>query len=327
MMKLPLLLFLCLILLPLSVTAQLRVGFYKSTCPRAELIVRQAIHNRFKIDPSIAAALLRMHFHDCFVTGCDASILIDSTPRKPSEKDAGPSLGVRGYDIIDEAKRTLEATCPGTVSCADIITLATREAVVLAGGPSYSVPTGRRDGRISDPSLVDLPDPSLSVPETLTFFASKGFTLKEMVTLLGAHTVGVAHCGFFQDRLTNFQGTGRPDPTMDRALVSKLLRICGTQPRSFDKDPTMFLDQNTSFVVDNQIYKQVILRKGVLQIDQELALDRSSAPIVSMFASNGRAFEQSFAKAVVKMGGVEVLVGKAGEIRTNCRVFNKKKHI
>ncbi|KAI7991106.1 Peroxidase 57 [Camellia lanceoleosa] len=140
-----------------------------------------------------------------------------------------------------------------------------------------------------------------------------------MVTLLGAHTVGVAHRGFFQDRLSNFQGSGKPDPTMDPALVSKLFNLCGTQSRPLSQDPTAFLDQNTSFVFDNEYYHQIKLKRGVMQIDQVLALDKASAPIVTSFASNAIGFQQGFAKAIVKMGGIEVLVGNAEEIRKNCR--------
>ncbi|XP_028069303.1 peroxidase 44-like [Camellia sinensis] len=312
--------FLCL-LVPI-VTAQLRVGFYSSTCPRAEQIVRQAVQKQFSTDRSITPALLRMHFHDCFVKGCDASILIDSTQTTQSEKDAFPNQSVRGFDLIDEAKSNLEAVCPRTVSCADIITLATRDSVALAGGPNYTVPTGRRDGLVSDPNLVNLPGPSLSVSQALQFFTAKKLTLNDMVTLLGAHTVGVAHCGFFQNRLSNFQGSGKPDPTMDPTLVSKLFQLCGTQSRPLSQDPTAFLDQNTSFIFDNEYYHQIKLKRGVMQIDQELALDKASAPIVTGFASNAIGFQQGFAKAIVKMGGIEVLVGNNGEIRKNCRVFN-----
>ncbi|THG04212.1 peroxidase 44-like [Camellia sinensis] len=257
-----------------------------------------------------------------YLQGCDASILIDSTQTTQSEKDAGPNQSVRGFDLIDEAKSNLEAACPGTVSCADIITLATRDSVVLAGAPNYTVPTGRRDGLVSNPNLVNLPGPSLSVSQALQFFTAKKLTLNDMVTLLGAHTVGVAHCGFFQNRLSNFQGSGKPDPTMDPTLVSKLFKLCGTQSRPLSQDPTAFLDQNTSFIFDNEFYNQIKLKRGVMQIDQELALDKASAPIVSGFASNGIGFLQGFAKAIVKMGGIEVLVGNAGEIRKNCRAFN-----
>ncbi|XP_027156408.1 peroxidase 44-like [Coffea eugenioides] len=304
-------------------SAQLQSGFYSTSCPRAESIVQQVVVKKFSADSSITAALLRMHFHDCFVRGCDASILIDSTKTRSSEKDAGPNLTVRGFELIDEAKRNLEAACPSTVSCADIITLATRDAVALAGGPRYNVSTGRRDGLVSDSSKVNLPGPSLSISDAARFFTAKGLTINDMVVLLGAHTVGVAHCGFFQDRLSNFQGTGKPDPTMEPALAATLLKTCGTQSRPLSRDPTVFLDQNTSFILDNQFYNQIRSKRGILQIDQELALDSLSAPLASRLAANNNLFQQSFVNAMMKMGSVEVLVGNAGEIRKNCRVFNK----
>lgn len=48
-------------------SAQLKVGFYNSSCSRAESIIRGVVQQRFNRDRSITAALLRMHFHDCFV--------------------------------------------------------------------------------------------------------------------------------------------------------------------------------------------------------------------------------------------------------------------
>ncbi|KAM0946832.1 putative peroxidase [Dioscorea sansibarensis] len=159
--------------------------------------------------------------------GCDASILIDSTKKNKSEKAAGPNLTVRGYNIIDQAKAKLESQCPFTVSCADIIALATRDAVSMAGGLTYNVPTGRRDGLVSDINDVNLPGPSLTVSQALGFFTAKGLALEDMVVLLGGHTVGVAHCAFLRDRLFNFQGTGAPDSTMDANLRSRLISTCG----------------------------------------------------------------------------------------------------
>ncbi|KAJ8771710.1 hypothetical protein K2173_026887 [Erythroxylum novogranatense] len=314
-LKILLLCSLFLVLLPHS-SADLRVGFYQSTCPKAESIVLELVQRRFFADPSVVAALLRMHFHDCFVRGCDASILIDSAGKHQAEKDAGPNQTVREFKLIDDIKKALEAACPNTVSCADIIALATRDAVALAQGPNYTVPTGRRDGLFSNMQEVNLPGPSSSVSDSFKIFRDKGLTLNEMVTLLGAHTVGVSHCSFFADRL----GSGSSGPSMDPTLASKLNNVCS----SSSGDPTVFLDQNTPFVFDNMYYNQLQLKRGILQIDQALASDRSTARIVAGFATNGSGFSKTFSSAIVKMGSIEVLVGNAGQIRRNCRALNIK---
>ncbi|KAL6525541.1 hypothetical protein OROHE_015848 [Orobanche hederae] len=319
--KVVLLFFLICFLLSLA-SAQMKVGYYNSTCPKAESLIRVAVRQQFSKDRSITAALLRMHFHDCFVRGCDASILIDSTNSSSSEKDAGPNLTVRSYDLIDAAKKAVETACPSTVSCADIITLATRDAVILSGGPTYDVPTGRRDGLISNVADVNLPGPSDSIQDAFPFFKDRNLTLNDMVTLLGAHTIGVAHCSFFRDRLSNFNGTVRPDPTMDPGLVARLLKTCRTTSR----DPTVSLDQGTpSNTLDNHYYNQTVFKRGILQIDQKLAEDRSTAPIVLGLARNESVFRQNFVQAMIKMSKIQVLVGNAGEIRNNCRVFNPPK--
>ncbi|MBA0579842.1 hypothetical protein Gohar_016241, partial [Gossypium harknessii] len=105
-----------------------RVGFYSKTCPRAESIVKSTVESHFRSNPAIAPGLLRMHFHDCFVNGCDGSVLIDGPN---TERKAVQNSLLRGFDVIDEAKAKLEAACPGVVSCADILALAARDSVVL----------------------------------------------------------------------------------------------------------------------------------------------------------------------------------------------------
>lgn len=132
-----------------------------------------------------------------------------------TERNALPNLRLRGFEVIEDAKTQLEAICPGVVSCADILTLAARDAVdlvnyvlslssmkflslvgrksinfvwndVQSGGPSWSVPTGRRDGRISSSSeATNLPSPADSIAVQRQKFAAKGLDDHDLVTLVG----------------------------------------------------------------------------------------------------------------------------------------------
>lgn len=48
---------------------ELQIGFYKGKCGflDVETIVSSVVKVKFFRDPTIAAALIRMQFHDCFV--------------------------------------------------------------------------------------------------------------------------------------------------------------------------------------------------------------------------------------------------------------------
>ena len=61
--------------------------------------------------------------------GCDGSILLDSTANNTAEKEDNQNLSLGGYNVIEEIKAKLEDTCPGVVSCADILALVARDAV------------------------------------------------------------------------------------------------------------------------------------------------------------------------------------------------------
>ncbi|KAI3866342.1 hypothetical protein MKW98_007997 [Papaver atlanticum] len=302
---------------------QLKIGFYKEKCDYedVESIVNKVVNESFASDHSIVAALLRMQFHDCFVTGCDASLLLDGDS---SEKKAIANLNVRGFELIDKAKTALEQACPGIVSCSDIIIMATRDAVALSGGSTarYEVKTGRRDGLTSEQANFDLPGPQISVSNTIELFVSKGLSDTDMIVLLGSHTVGIAHCNFFQNRLWNFGGTGSADPSMDPALVETLKSQC---PESANNEGVVVnLDQNpsSSNVVDNSFYQQIRSNRGILEIDQKLALDPSTTDAVATMANDGDTFLKLFGKSMVKMGGIGVLTGTDGQIRLKCSSAN-----
>ncbi|KAI5067419.1 hypothetical protein GOP47_0017947 [Adiantum capillus-veneris] len=305
------------------------VGFYSKTCPRAESLILAQVRKKFLVDKSITPALLRMLFHDAFVRGADASVLLDSKPGHPAEKDALPNLTLRGFDVIDAAKKAVESVCPGVVSCADILAMATRDAVSLAGGPRYDVPTGRLDGKVSiKEEALNLPSPAFPVEQSRESFFEKGLDAEDMVALLGAHTVGVALCGFFNDRLFNFRGTGGADPNMNPVLAARLSTVC---PNPFftesDADPPINLDQATPALFDSAYYHQLVAGNGILQIDQEIIADPSTASHVRNFTSP-QAFFPAFVKSIIKMANIGVITGSSplGEVRFKCNVSNGHVH-
>ncbi|CAF2132444.1 unnamed protein product [Brassica napus] len=193
----------------------LQQDYYRDSCPSAERIIRKALKEIYKARPSIAPSLIRLLFHDCFI-------------ETSSEKEAPPNLSLKGLDVIAFIKSELENTCPGVVSCADTLALATKEAVSLAGGPKYSLRIGRKDSLVTfkDIAQRELPSPHATLSEILARFASRGFSPQETVSLLGAHSIGITHCTFFQDRLYNFSGTGKPDPELNTGFLQELKSKC-----------------------------------------------------------------------------------------------------
>jgi peroxidase len=117
-------------LCPSATEAELVFGFYNATCPIAEGVVFAEMRAILQEDPTLAPSLLRMHYHDCFVQGCDGSVMLRSR-RGTAERDATPNRSMRGFDAIERIKARLEMLCPLTVSCADIIAMAARDAVHL----------------------------------------------------------------------------------------------------------------------------------------------------------------------------------------------------
>ncbi|OAY69146.1 Peroxidase 5 [Ananas comosus] len=307
--------------------AALEVDYYRLTCPMAEKIVRRTVTRAVDRDRSLAPALIRMHFHDCFVRGCDASILLDPTATNRTEKlSPANTPSLRGYEVVDEAKARLESHCPQTVSCADIIAFAARDSACLAGGPEYAVPAGRRDGAVSRESevLPNLPLPNSTLDQLIQIFSSKGLAVEHLVALSGAHSVGVSHCSSFAHRLYGFNATHAQDPTLDRSFASLLKANCppssGTDTAR--TDPTVPLDSKASDRLDVRYYMNLMAGRGLLGSDQALVSGPVTAALVAVHAAEPWRWKEEFAAAMVRMGSIEVLTGEEGEVRKDCRAVN-----
>uniref|UniRef100_A0A803P902 peroxidase n=1 Tax=Cannabis sativa TaxID=3483 RepID=A0A803P902_CANSA len=122
-------------------STELSLAYYRKTCPEFEKIIHDNIESKQLLHPLNAPATLRLFFHDCMVEGCDASILISPNQAKDTERDAdiNHSLVSDAFDVVASAKTTLEKSCPGIVSCADILAQTTRDLVTMVGGPFYKI--------------------------------------------------------------------------------------------------------------------------------------------------------------------------------------------
>ncbi|CAA7032973.1 unnamed protein product [Microthlaspi erraticum] len=309
--------FLPLLLLISSSVADLSFNFYAGSCPGAEFIVRNTVRSASTTDPSVLGKLLRLIFHDCFVQGCDASVLIRGNGTERSDP-GNASLG--GFTVIESAKNVLEIFCPGIVSCADILVLAARDAVEALGGPVVAIPTGRRDGTISVAANVrpNIIDTDFTVDKMINVFTSKGLSVQDLVVLSGAHTIGAAHCNTFNSRFKRDPRGNLEliDSSLDNSYAQTLLNKC-----SSSMDPTTTVvnnDPETSSTFDNQYYRNLLAHKGLFQTDSALMEDDRTRKIVEVLASDGESFFERWSESFVKMSVMGVRVGEDGEIRRSC---------
>ncbi|KAG4153968.1 hypothetical protein ERO13_D03G027300v2 [Gossypium hirsutum] len=312
-------------LLPETASAQLRQNYYAKTCPNVESIVRNAVTQKFRQTFVTVPATIRLFFHDCFVQGCDASVIIQSTGSNKAEKDHPDNLSLAGdgFDTVIKAKQAVDAvpSCRNKVSCADILAMATRDVIALSGGPSYAVELGRLDGLSSTAASVNgkLPHPDFNLNQLNSMFAAHGLTQTDMIALSAAHTVGFSHCSKFSNRIYNFSRQSAVDPTLNRAYATQLQQMC---PKNVDPRIAINMDPNTPRAFDNVYYKNLQQGKGLFTSDQVLFTDKRSKPVVNAWAANSNTFNSAFITAITKLGRVGVKTGRNGNIRRNCDALN-----
>ncbi|KAK9063323.1 hypothetical protein SSX86_017193 [Deinandra increscens subsp. villosa] len=300
------------------VSAQLSTNFYSSSCPKLLPTVKSAVQSAISKEARMGASLLRLHFHDCFVNGCDGSILLDDTSSFIGEKRAAPNFrSARGYEVVDNIKSAVEAACPGVVSCADILAISARDSVAILGGPTWNVKLGRRDSRTASQAAANnsIPPPTSSLSALISSFSAAGLSAKDMIALSGSHTIGQARCTSFRPRIYN--ETNNLDASFATSKRSNCPRASGS-----GDDNLAPLDIQSPTKFNNDYYKNLINKKGLLHSDQQLFNGGSADSTVRQYSSNPRQFSADFAAAMIKMGDNKPLTGSSGEIRKNCRKRN-----
>ncbi|KAK4423866.1 Peroxidase 39 [Sesamum alatum] len=296
----------------------LREGFYAQSCPQAEKVATEIMKKHFSRDPTLAPAIVRLFFHDCFVTGCDASILLDVTPTGEDVEKKSPHNGefVRGFEVIDEIKAQLEFECPGVVSCADILAFANRDSLVQAALPYYNVAAGRRDGLASLARNVEhnVPLPGDSAQEIIQLFEKKGLSIEEMVVLSGAHSIGTAHCTIIADRFH--------DPEKAKEIDRGYLITMQTLTWCVNNTQTIAFDPYSHHKMDSRFYKELLKKRALIESDNNLAKEPHAQEYMRKFAVDQQGWIEKFTTAIIKMGEIEVLTGNQGEIRKQCRGVN-----
>jgi peroxidase len=107
---------------------------------------------------------------------------------------------------------------------------------------------------------------------------------------------------------------------MNTTLLKTLQTLCpqnsgSTNSANLDQDPLK------SSSVDKSYYEQIRLGNGILEVDQQLALDSNTRFSVARIAESND-FSFQFGRAMIKLGAVDVKIGKDGEIRKRCAAVN-----
>jgi peroxidase len=212
----------------------------------------------------------------------------------------------------------VEAACPGTVSCADVLAFAARDSVNRSAGFYYPVNAGRRDRDASTfiSVLTNMPSPLYTIKDLIARFAQKNLNIDDLVALSGAHKIGVAHCSAVNNRLYP-----SVDPTMDAAYAADLKKRCPAPARGV---PDNLLNNSavSPTVLDNQFYGNAMARRVLFTSDAALLNRTDTAAKVADMAAYPEKWIAQFALSMVKMGSINVTTGTQGQVRRLCRTIN-----
>ncbi|VAI03720.1 unnamed protein product [Triticum turgidum subsp. durum] len=132
--------------------------------------------------------------------------------------------------------------------------------------------------------------------------------------LPGAHTIGQARCTFFRDHIYN-------DTNIDSGFARSRQSDCPRTAGSGDNNLAP-LDLQTPTMFENDYYKNLVQKRGILHSDQELFNGGAADALVRQYVGSQSAFFKDFVVGMIKMGDITPLTGSSGQIRKNCRRIN-----
>lgn len=181
------------------------------------------------------------------------------------------------------------------------------------GGPTWAVQLGRRDSTTARKTTADkdIPTPLMNLTDLINNFKKHGLDERDLVALSGAHTIGSAQCFTFRDRIYN-------EANIDPKFARERRLSC---PRTGGNSNLAALDP-THANFDVKYFNKLLKKRGLLHSDQELFNGGSTDSLVEAYSSDAKAFWADFAKSMMKMGNINPLTGKRGQVRLNCRKVN-----
>lgn len=323
---------------PSADASKLELGYYNKKCKGkdggVEDVVRKHVTKAIKENHRIGASLVRLIFHDCFVRGCDASVLLDESTQNPyPEKGAPKNTGLDGFELLEQIKADVEGKWPGVVSCADILVYAARDAtsILSNGNINYEVPAGRLDGLVSKYSdaEAELPGSDFTAKKLIENFRSKNFTAEELVILSGAHSIGVCHCSAFTDRLT--APPNQINPGYRNLLNDTCDPSTNSVPNNFRDDDyetvKKYMPEFSSEVrtgkdrdfLDNTYYLNNLNKSVNFDSDWQLLINNETRGHVKEYADDAALWNSDFAKSMLKLSMLPMPAeSNQGGIRKKC---------
>ncbi|KAE8782620.1 Peroxidase 47 [Hordeum vulgare] len=313
----------------LSVQVQVKSAVAASSymdSPEMQKAVRDIVE---AASPDLLPGLIRLLFHDCFVNGCDGSVLLNTSRMAGSdgktEMTSGFNVGLRGLDVIQKIKATLWPTYG--ITCTDAVIYGAREAVYLLSNKqiAYDVDgPGRKDGVISrseDPARF-LPTPSFTFEQLKESFRNQSLEPEDVIVLSGAHAVGVAHRTFFD---INTVGTPLSYQIAVARELSNGAGVVKNNVRDFNPPLSDYKDDNeqrkaAKGVLDNSFYNTISQNMALFPSDRVLWKDAETNVIG--YKNNVGTWYTDFAISMAKLGRLPAPWGAPWEYRKVCNATN-----